>query len=58
VNALAQAIVNVAAIDDPGLLDRLAVALRSVAQADGDLATDEIAVYHGFLTTITRRIEK
>lgn len=58
VNAVAQAIVNVAAIDDPGLLDRLAVALRSVAQADGDLATDEIAVYHGFLTTITRRIEK
>lgn len=58
VNAVAQAIVNIAAINDTGLLDGLAGALRSVAQVDGELATDEIAVYHGFLTTITRLRER
>jgi hypothetical protein len=38
------------------MLEALMQGLRRVAQADGDLASDELAVYHGFVTTISRRM--
>jgi hypothetical protein len=54
--AIAQAILDVHVITDPAMLEALMQGLRRVAQADGDLASDELAVYHGFVTTISRRM--
>lgn len=56
VEVIAQAIVDVDVIIDQTMLDRLLEGLRRVAQADDALAVDELAVYHGFVTTITRRM--
>jgi len=55
-DAIAQATLDVLVITDPAMLESLMQGLRRVAQADGDLAVDELAVYHGFVTTITRRM--
>lgn len=55
-DAIAQATLDVLVITDPTMLESLMQGLRRVAQADGDLAADELAVYHGFVTTITRRM--
>ena len=54
--AIAQAILDVHVITDPAMLEALMQGLRRVAQADGNLASDELAVYHGFVTTISRRM--
>lgn len=52
--AIAQAIIDVQAVTDRGMLENLSEDLRRVARADDDLANDEITVYHGFVTTMTR----
>jgi hypothetical protein len=54
--AVAQAIIDVDVITDATTLEGLMEALRRVAQADDKLAPDEIAVYQGFVTTLTRRM--
>lgn len=52
--AIAQAIIDVQAVTDRGMLENLAQDLRRVARVDEDLANDEITVYHGFVTMMTR----
>lgn len=54
--AIAQAVVNVDAIHEHGLLERLLRELRAVARADGELGEAEITVYHAFLIRIVPRL--
>ncbi|MFM8495836.1 MAG: hypothetical protein ACKOEM_09975, partial [Planctomycetia bacterium] len=54
--AIAQAITDVQNISDRGMLENLSQDLCRVAQIDEDLANDEITVYHGFVTTMSRML--
>lgn len=56
VAAIAQAVVNVDAIQERRLLESLLRELRAVARADGDLGEAEITVYHAFLIRIVHRL--
>jgi hypothetical protein len=56
VAAVARAVVNVDAIAERRMLERLHRELRAVARADGGLGEAEICVYHAFLIRIAHRL--